>query len=65
MASRCEARIDGKLADVSEYELTPDTIAFLHTVVADEHKAMGRRGIARYAREDTRALGIAYLRSAR
>jgi hypothetical protein len=44
MASRYEARIDGKLAGVSEYEVTPDTIVFPHTVVADQHKAMGRRG---------------------
>lgn len=42
MASRYEARIDGN--GVSEYELTPDTIVFLHTVVADEYKARDRRG---------------------
>jgi hypothetical protein len=36
IASRYQARIDGKLAGVSEYELTPDTIVFLQTVVADE-----------------------------
>jgi hypothetical protein len=44
MASRYEARIDGKLASVSEYELTPDTIVFLHTVVANEYRARDRRG---------------------
>ena len=36
IASRYEARLDGKLAGVSEYELTPDTIVILQTVEADE-----------------------------
>jgi uncharacterized protein len=41
MANRYEARLDGVLAGVSEYELTPDTIIFLHTVVAEEFEGQG------------------------
>jgi hypothetical protein len=65
MASRYEARIDGKLAGVSEYEVTPDTIVFLHTVVRTNIRPWVGGAIARYAREDSRARGITYLRSAR
>jgi len=56
MASRYEARVDGVLAGVSEYELTSDTIIFLHTVVAEEHEGQGvGTAIARYALDDARA----------
>jgi uncharacterized protein len=56
MASRYEARVDGVLAGISEYELTPDTIIFLHTVVAEEHEGQGvGTAIARYALDDARA----------
>jgi uncharacterized protein len=59
MASRYEARIDGKLVGVSEYELTDDTIVFLHTVVAEEYEGRGVGGaIARYALDDARARGL-------
>jgi predicted GNAT family acetyltransferase len=56
MGSRYEARIDGVLAGISEYELTPDTIIFLHTVVAEEYEGQGvGTAIARYALDDARA----------
>jgi uncharacterized protein len=56
MASRYEARIDGALAGICEYELTPDTIIFLHTVVAEEYEGQGvGTAIARYALDDARA----------
>jgi uncharacterized protein len=59
MASRYEARIDGKLVGVSEYELTDDTIVFLHTVVAEQYEGRGVGGaIARYALDDARARGL-------
>jgi predicted GNAT family acetyltransferase len=59
MASRYEARIDGTLAGISEYELTPDTIVFLHTVVAEKHEGQGvGSAIARYALDDARARGL-------
>ena len=59
MANRYEARIDGVLAGVSEYELTPDTIVFLHTVVAEEYEGRGvGTAIARYALDDARARGL-------
>ena len=59
MASRYEARLDGALAGVSEYELTADTIIFLHTVVAEEHEGQGvGTAIARYALDDARARGL-------
>jgi uncharacterized protein len=59
MASRYEARIDGKLVGVSEYELTDDTIVFLHTVVAEEYEGRGVGGaIARHALDDARARGL-------
>jgi uncharacterized protein len=59
MASRYEARIDGKLVGVSEYELTDDTIVFLPTVVAEEYEGRGVGGaIARYALDDARARGL-------
>jgi predicted GNAT family acetyltransferase len=59
MASRYEARIDGALAGVCEYDLTPDTIVFLHTVVAQKYEGQGVGGaIARYALDDARARGL-------
>jgi predicted GNAT family acetyltransferase len=59
MGSRYEARIDGALAGVSEYELTADTIIFLHTVVAEEHEGQGvGSAIARYALDDARVRGL-------
>jgi len=59
MVSRYEARINGALAGVSEYELTPDTIIFLHTVVAQKYEGQGVGGaIARYALDDARARGL-------
>ena len=42
--SRYEASIDGALVGVSQYELTPDTIVFLHTVVAQEYEGQGVGG---------------------
>ena len=55
LVSRYEARVDGALAGVSEYELTDDTIIFLHTVVAEKYEGQGVGGaIARYALDDTR-----------
>ena len=59
MVSRYEARINGALAGVSEYELTPDTIVFLHTVVAQKYEGQGVGGaIARFALDDARARGL-------
>ena len=59
IASRHEARIDGKLAGVSEYELTADTIVFLHTVVRQDYEGQGVGGaIARFALDDARARGL-------
>jgi predicted GNAT family acetyltransferase len=59
MVSRYEARINGALAGISEYELTPDTIIFLHTVVAQKYEGQGVGGaIARYALDDSRARGL-------
>src|SRR5688572_22218614 len=56
MASRYEARIDGVLAGISEYELTPDTIIVLDAVVAEEYEGQGvGTAIARYALDDARA----------
>ena len=59
MESRYEARVDGALAGVSQYELTADTIVFLHTVVAEEYEGQGvASAIARYALDDARARGL-------
>jgi uncharacterized protein len=59
MASRYEARIDDALAGVCEYDLTPDTIIFLHTVVARKYEGQGVGGaIARYVLDDARARGL-------
>jgi predicted GNAT family acetyltransferase len=59
MVTRYEARINGALAGISEYELTPDTIIFLHTVVAQKYEGQGVGGaIARYALDDARARGL-------
>jgi uncharacterized protein len=54
--SRYEAWVDGTLAGLSQYELTADTIVFLHTVVAAEYEGQGvASAIARYALDDARA----------
>jgi uncharacterized protein len=59
MESRYEARVDGAFAGVSQYELTDDTVVFLHTVVAEEHEGQGvASAIARYALDDARARGL-------
>jgi predicted GNAT family acetyltransferase len=59
MENRYEARLDGALAGVSQYELTADTIVFLHTVVAEEYEGQGvASAIARYALDDARARGL-------
>ncbi len=63
MESRYEARVDNALAGVSEYELTVDTIIFLHTVVAEKYEGQGvGTAIARYALDDARARGL-YVRA--
>jgi uncharacterized protein len=57
--NRYEARIDGTIVGVSQYELTADTIVFLHTVVAQEYEGQGvGSAIARYALDDARARGL-------
>jgi uncharacterized protein len=59
VVSRYEARIDGALAGISEYELADDTIVFLHTVVAQKHEGQGVGGaIARFALDDARVRGL-------
>jgi uncharacterized protein len=59
MENRYEARIDEALVGVSQYELTADTIVFLHTVVAQEYEGQGvGSAIARYALDDARARGL-------
>jgi predicted GNAT family acetyltransferase len=59
MESRYEAQIDGVLVGVSQYELTADTIVFLHTVVRQENEGQGVGGaIARFALDDARARGL-------
>jgi uncharacterized protein len=59
MESRYEARIDGELVGLSQYELTADTIVFLHTVVRQEYEGQGvGSAIARFALDDARARGL-------
>jgi uncharacterized protein len=59
MDSRYEARVDGALAGVCEYELTVDTIVFLHTVVAERYEGQGvGTALARYVLDDARARGL-------
>ena len=59
MENRYEAWIDGALVGISQYELTADTIVFLHTVVAQEQEGQGvGSAIARYALDDARARGL-------
>ena len=63
MDSRYEARVDDALAGVCEYELTVDTIVFLHTVVAEKYEGQGvGTALARYALDDARARGL-YVRA--
>ena len=60
MENRYEARLDGEVVGVSQYELTADAIVFLHTVVAEEYEGQGvGSAIARYALDDARARRIA------
>jgi len=57
--SRFEALVDVTLAGVSEYELTSDTIIFLHTQVAEKYEGQGVGSeTARYALDDARARGL-------
>ena len=57
--SRFEAWVDGALAGVSEYELTSDTIIFLHTNVDEQYEGQGVGSeIARSALDDARARGL-------
>jgi uncharacterized protein len=59
MEGRYEARIDGVLVGASQYELTPDTIVFLHTVVRQEYEGQGvGSAIARFALDDARARAL-------
>jgi uncharacterized protein len=59
MGSRYEARIDGALAGVSQYELADDTIIFLHTVVAEKYEGQGvGSAIAQYALDDAQDRGL-------
>jgi uncharacterized protein len=59
MESRYEARLDGELVGISQYELTSDTIVFLHTVVRQEYEGRGvGSAIARFALDDARARGL-------
>ena len=51
--------VDGALAGVSEYELTSDTIVFLHTNVDDQYEGQGVGSeIARSALDDARSRGL-------
>jgi uncharacterized protein len=57
--ARYEAWVDEKLAGLSEYELTADTIIFIHTEVEPEYEGHGVGGqIARYALDDARRRGL-------
>lgn len=57
--SRFEAWVDGALAGVSEYELTSDTIVFLHTNVDEQYEGQGVGSeIARSALDDARSRGL-------
>lgn len=59
MEDRYEARVDGALVGVSQYELPADIIVFLHTVVAEEYEGQGvASAIAQYALDDARARGL-------
>ena len=64
--SRFEARVDGTLAGVSEYELTSDTIIFLHTQVAEKYEGQGAGSEWHDMRSMTRGRGASmFVRSAR
>ena len=41
MENRYEARVDGELVGISQYEPTSDAIVFLHTVVGEEYEGQG------------------------
>ena len=38
MENRYEARVDGEVVGISQYELTSDAIVFLHTVGGEEYE---------------------------
>jgi predicted GNAT family acetyltransferase len=53
--ARYEVWADGKLAAFTEYELTSDTIIFIHTEVEPEYEGHGVGGsLARFALDDAR-----------
>jgi uncharacterized protein len=57
--ARYEVWADGKLVAFTEYELTSDTIIFIHTEVEREYEGHGVGGsLARYALDDTRRRGL-------
>ena len=57
--ARYEVWADGKLAAFTEYELTSDTIIFIHTEVEPEYEGHGvGRSLARYALDDARRRGL-------
>ena len=59
MENRYEARVDGEVVGISQYELTADAIVFLHTVVGEGYEGQGvASAIARYALDDARARGL-------
>lgn len=57
-ANRYEARLDGELAGIAEYQLTDQLVVFTHTEVepAFEGKGIGS-ALARHALDDVRAQG--------
>jgi uncharacterized protein len=57
--ARYEVWADGKLVAFTEYELTSDTIIFIHTEVEREYEGHGVGGsLARYALDDARRRGL-------
>jgi predicted GNAT family acetyltransferase len=57
--ARYEVWADGELAGYTEYELTSDTIIFIHTEVEPEYEGHGVGGsLARYALDDARRRGL-------
>jgi uncharacterized protein len=57
--ARYEVWAGEKLAAFSEYELTSDTIIFVHTEVEPEYEGQGVGGsLARFALDDARRRGL-------
>jgi predicted GNAT family acetyltransferase len=57
--SRYELRVDGELAGMIEYRLTPGRIVLVHTEVVPEFEGHGVGGrLAKYALDDARARGL-------